>query len=141
MIEDMPGVWFEFQEMSAEDHGRVIPASIGRAVFFDLTGPKIPPVPDAQAYVEMVAQQRYDLRLQVRDLPDSVRIPWLNQFKKILHEGLTRAQLESLHEERNRMDRSEEHTSELQSIMRISYAVFCLKKKQSTRHTQAQRDN
>src|SRR3546814_4669226 len=30
--------------------------------------------------------------------------------------------------------RSEEHTSELQSLMRISYAVFCLKKKQST-HT------
>src|SRR3546814_6603392 len=28
-----------------------------------------------------------------------------------------------------RMDRSEEHTSELQSLMRISYAVFCLKKK------------
>src|SRR3546814_2569135 len=39
--------------------------------------------------------------------------------------------------------RSEEHTSELQSLMRISYAVFCLKKKtkpdtvntESTRHT------
>src|SRR3546814_6771663 len=30
-------------------------------------------------------------------------------------------------------DRSEEHTSELQSLMRISYAVFCLKKK--TQHT------
>src|SRR3546814_1533383 len=28
-----------------------------------------------------------------------------------------------------RGDRSEEHTSELQSLMRISYAVFCLKKK------------
>src|SRR3546814_4357295 len=28
-------------------------------------------------------------------------------------------------------DRSEEHTSELQSLMRISYAVFCLKKKRS----------
>src|SRR3546814_2839610 len=28
--------------------------------------------------------------------------------------------------------RSEEHTSELQSLMRISYAVFCLKKKNST---------
>src|SRR3546814_4915015 len=27
-------------------------------------------------------------------------------------------------------DKSEEHTSELQSLMRISYAVFCLKKKQ-----------
>src|SRR3546814_6223554 len=31
------------------------------------------------------------------------------------------------------VDRSEEHTSELQSLMRISYAVFCLKKKK-TRH-------
>src|SRR3546814_10629676 len=30
--------------------------------------------------------------------------------------------------------RSEEHTSELQSLMRISYAVFCLKKK-TTEHT------
>src|SRR3546814_5425393 len=29
----------------------------------------------------------------------------------------------------NAIDRSEEHTSELQSLMRISYAVFCLKKK------------
>src|SRR3546814_5232587 len=31
--------------------------------------------------------------------------------------------------------RSEEHTSELQSLMRISYAVFCLKKKKYNRHT------
>src|SRR3546814_1465862 len=30
--------------------------------------------------------------------------------------------------------RSEEHTSELQSLMRISYAVFCLKKKTKTNH-------
>src|SRR3546814_6612512 len=30
--------------------------------------------------------------------------------------------------------RSEEHTSELQSLMRISYAVFCLKKKKNTKH-------
>src|SRR3546814_6608015 len=30
--------------------------------------------------------------------------------------------------------RSEEHTSELQSLMRISYAVFCLKKKNNTQH-------
>src|SRR3546814_1893124 len=40
--------------------------------------------------------------------------------------------------------RSEEHTSELQSLMRISYAVFCLKKKNkaipihTTRHTTQQ---
>src|SRR3546814_2375770 len=31
--------------------------------------------------------------------------------------------------DRDRAIRSEEHTSELQSLMRISYAVFCLKKK------------
>src|SRR3546814_1761845 len=33
-------------------------------------------------------------------------------------------------------DRSEEHTSELQSLMRISYAVFCLKKKKHRHHQQ-----
>src|SRR3546814_5053851 len=32
-----------------------------------------------------------------------------------------------------RVIRSEEHTSELQSLMRISYAVFCLKKKTETK--------
>src|SRR3546814_3507130 len=32
--------------------------------------------------------------------------------------------------------RSEEHTSELQSLMRISYAVFCLKKKKKTNKKQ-----
>src|SRR3546814_1197714 len=31
-------------------------------------------------------------------------------------------------------NRSEEHTSELQSLMRISYAVFCLKKTKHTTH-------
>src|SRR3546814_3745235 len=33
------------------------------------------------------------------------------------------------HPDLSNTDRSEEHTSELQSLMRISYAVFCLKKK------------
>src|SRR3546814_1484620 len=35
--------------------------------------------------------------------------------------------------------RSEEHTSELQSLMRISYAVFCLKKKNTTHNNYLQR--
>src|SRR3546814_3417252 len=39
-----------------------------------------------------------------------------------------------------RMARSEEHTSELQSLMRISYAVFCLKKK-TTQNNTAQRND
>src|SRR3546814_1984561 len=34
-----------------------------------------------------------------------------------------------------RVTRSEEHTSELQSLMRISYAVFCLKKTNTYSHT------
>src|SRR3546814_17613302 len=37
-----------------------------------------------------------------------------------------------------RQARSEEHTSELQSLMRISYAVFCLKKKKHIRYRQYQ---
>src|SRR3546814_9236723 len=36
--------------------------------------------------------------------------------------------------QRDQRRRSEEHTSELQSLMRISYAVFCLKKKNKNTH-------
>src|SRR3546814_6186351 len=41
----------------------------------------------------------------------------------------------STHRDDGRAVRSEEHTSELQSLMRISYAVFCLKKKKNHTHT------
>src|SRR3546814_2429810 len=44
-----------------------------------------------------------------------------------VHPGLRRPQ-----QAPGRPCRSEEHTSELQSLMRISYAVFCLKKKTTT---------
>src|SRR3546814_10056764 len=37
--------------------------------------------------------------------------------------------------------RSEEHTSELQSLMRISYAVFCLKIKHTRNHQNIRRNN
>src|SRR3546814_8062785 len=37
-----------------------------------------------------------------------------------------------------RQQRSEEHTSELQSLMRISYAVFCLKKKTENKNQRTQ---
>src|SRR3546814_2040313 len=40
---------------------------------------------------------------------------------------------------RRQVERSEEHTSELQSLMRISYAVFCLKKKKKTEKTHKQK--
>src|SRR3546814_3661280 len=42
------------------------------------------------------------------------------------------------HIEAEGRERSEEHTSELQSLMRISYAVFCLKKKKKTISKQQQ---
>src|SRR3546814_1234957 len=47
--------------------------------------------------------------------------------------------IDALHGQLARVDwdtssRSEEHTSELQSLMRISYAVFCLKKKNTLLH-------
>src|SRR3546814_5041834 len=44
------------------------------------------------------------------------------------------AAIGSAHAQASSRARSEEHTSELQSLMRISYAVFCLKKKITTKN-------
>src|SRR3546814_9563705 len=44
-------------------------------------------------------------------------------------------------QQRSEGQRSEEHTSELQSLMRISYAVFCLKKKKKITHTISKHNN
>src|SRR3546814_1846025 len=51
-------------------------------------------------------------------LGDEVEIEHILPFSRTLDDSLN-----------NKTVRSEEHTSELQSLMRISYAVFCLKKK------------
>src|SRR3546814_7898530 len=48
------------------------------------------------------------------------------------HRNLYGTQAAADYRGRRRLWRSEEHTSELQSLMRISYAVFCLKKKKKT---------
>src|SRR3546814_6682053 len=50
------------------------------------------------------------------------------QINPIFRRGAPKSAREIL----NRVNRSEEHTSELQSLMRISYAVFCLQKKTKT---------
>src|SRR3546814_3465188 len=52
-------------------------------------------------------------------------------FARVVVIGIRRPPSRTLTEEQRGL-RSEEHTSELQSLMRISYAVFCLKKK--TKH-------
>src|SRR3546814_7315845 len=47
--------------------------------------------------------------------PSPLLAPWLDRIERLDVDGLPQS-------------RSEEHTSELQSLMRISYAVFCLQK-------------
>src|SRR3546814_4029407 len=42
---------------------------------------------------------------------------------------------------RSNLSRSEEHTSEIQSLMRISYAVFCLKKKTQSLHVSSRQSS
>src|SRR3546814_5186124 len=53
-------------------------------------------------------------------------------FFALFHGAAHGAELPAGHSAAAFIARSEEHTSELQSLMRISYAVFCLKKKQKT---------
>src|SRR3546814_7054689 len=66
------------------------------------------------------------------DLPDQRALSgflWLDRATVMIHQVLDAAA------QRVSQGRSEEHTSELQSLMRISYAVFCLKKKKTTQYT------
>src|SRR3546814_3584888 len=66
-----------------------------------------------------------------RESPIDIR-EWTNtppeEIKVVTSDGLT---LTGYYWPGDPDDRSEEHTSELQSLMRISYAVFCLKKKKT----------
>src|SRR3546814_1598836 len=69
-----------------------------------------------------------------RQNPLSVEL-LVSSAKRYLAKPEYRIQLDELFaQETDRLLRSEEHTSELQSLMRISYAVFCLKKKKKIYH-------
>ncbi len=105
VLDEGNGLQVRFDEIREEDHGTVIPAAISRAVS-QMLMPSIdvPPVPDAKAYWQMTPDQRYDLRMWVRQLPDKQRIPWLTSLRDTLHDGLDDAQQAFLHEERNRFD-------------------------------------
>src|SRR3546814_5222758 len=75
--------------------------------------------------------------LMIRRPPRSTRTDTLFPYTTLFRSGRPRARTWPLRTDDRRVDsrpRSEEHTSELQSLMRISYAVFCLKKKKVT-HT------
>src|SRR3546814_6676863 len=77
-------------------------------------------------------QQRHDLQALARRARHDLQAGG----QRILGFGelqVRPAAAEEAHEELLEV-RSEEHTSELQSLMRISYAVFCLKKKKQNDH-------
>src|SRR3546814_5680206 len=88
--------------------------------------------------------------LMIRRPPRSTRTDTLFPYTTLFRSDLVqkRARLKcalvfSLDTRRSRAwrNRSEEHTSELQSLMRISYAVFCLKKNKHRRHICTTRRN
>src|SRR3546814_10539771 len=80
-------------------------------------------------FADRVRQQCFDRRL----------VGAGDQPRLFDRKPLERGEQQYLPAERGQLDealvRSEEHTSELQSLMRISYAVFCLQKKTKTRIT------
>src|SRR3546814_18086106 len=70
--------------------------------------------------------------LMIRRPPRSTRTDTLFPYTTLFRSWSSRSRFslpQSRHRRMPRYRRSEEHTSELQSLMRISYAVFCLKKK------------
>src|SRR3546814_1108579 len=61
--------------------------------------------------------------------PDFIAVDWGTTNRRVYRIDAAGSVLQ------RQSDRSEEHTSELQSLMRISYAVFCLKKKKKKHYT------
>src|SRR3546814_7180523 len=85
-------------------------------------------IPGEEAHVERLAYSAIDSANVVaagsrEEMADYLAHPAVNHPKA----------REWVHDVHAIFPRSEEHTSELQSLMRISYAVFCLKKKKTTR--------
>src|SRR3546814_3044943 len=69
--------------------------------------------------------RRADIVVAAVGRPQMIRGDWLKPGATVIDVGINRIQIG---EGKTRLVRSEEHTSELQSLMRTSYAVFCLKK-------------
>ncbi len=113
-----PGVAASYVLFDGEQHGTVPPAAISRSVTYlfesrapapapkpsDLAGKTTVPVPTADEYIAMTAEERYALRIKVRGWPDEERRRFLSQLKFNLEAGLWYSEQQALHEERNRMD-------------------------------------
>src|SRR3546814_19291555 len=79
-------------------------------------------------YTPLVRSRAYDF-LNGTAAPDTVNPSLWRQARLNAIHGLFEVVPDKIWQLRGYDLRSEEHTSELQSLMRISYAVFCLKKK------------
>src|SRR3546814_8818259 len=85
--------------------------------------------------IDVTLRTNFDLGGAGR-LTNVLQASWQNEFTidggtdQVQTQGFPAARA-TLNNQWQRGDRSEEHTSELQSLMRISYAVFCLKKKKN----------
>src|SRR3546814_3825100 len=79
-----------------------------------------------------LAAEMFDAMARAREGAGAIALPLLLQHgaedRLTAPEG-SRFLFDHVASTDKRLERSEEHTSELQSLMRISYAVFCLKKK------------
>src|SRR3546814_4926673 len=84
---------------------------------------QVPQYKEARKAFEGPTKDKQAFKLGMEDLPGSRRNTAADASDQMGR--LNDSQLEQF----RLGDRSEEHTSELQSLMRISYAVFCLKKK------------
>src|SRR3546814_1062359 len=92
---------------------------------FDTVG--VPPLIDGLSFGALIADKAFDSNAIIADLDE-------RGAKIVISQHPRRAKPLPLDTEMYKWrhlieNRSEEHTSELQSLMRISYAVFCLKKK------------
>src|SRR3546814_4000149 len=101
---------------------KVKKATIGATAAFSSTARKARPCPPP-APMKRVSQKTCGTKTEMN--PATVK-PKRISFQTIFH-SMKKAW--AIHRQPSRENRSEEHTSELQSLMRISYAVFCLKKK------------
>src|SRR3546814_1329750 len=77
-------------------------------------------------HVQEIIEREHDADAITREVLQTVRRTFLTPFDRSAITDLIASMDDAIDEMQKR---SEEHTSELQSLMRLSYAVFCLKKK------------
>src|SRR3546814_5253949 len=112
----------------------------------DLTSTTVPG--SSADFLEKVGSDKVLFALDSYELDGSskatldAQAAWLSQYSQVkftieghADERGTREYNLALGDRRANAARSEEHTSELQSLMRTSYAVFCLKKKKKEKST------